>query len=263
MKKALSILGVLVVVLVLAGSFVVYPAVAASAARDRVTAGINDVAAASGVKLSGVTVDVEGSNGISALAGGKKVGDISVRIARIELPEGATAGVTPAVEAEDEAKVAGGARDIFDAIEDVGSFKLAVGDVTSGQDKLALNYSSIKLSDGAWELALSVPQDSVQTLLTPIGVKLEVTASGPKVTGRVAFADQPAENFTLTVVPADQGRAIAYNLNGQQGTEVLSEDDDYRLSSLKFSTADSLYSITVAGTYDFDAVRASIEKELR
>lgn len=94
MKKILGITSATLVVLVLIGSFVVYPAAAASAARSQIIEGIATIAKGSGVKVSDVTVDVQGGNAISATTGGDKVGDITIRLGRIELEAGATSGAT-------------------------------------------------------------------------------------------------------------------------------------------------------------------------
>lgn len=262
MKKILGITGATLVVLVLIASFVVYPSMAASTARDQILEGIAEVAKAADVKVSGVSVEVDGGNGISALTGGNKVGDISVRIARIELEEGATSGVAPQLSPEDEAEAADGVRSIMDAIEDVGSVRLAVGDVVSGADELPLNFSSIMISEGAWELALKVPQSSVTKLLEPLGVKFSATASGSTINAKFALGELPEEKFKVTVTPTDQGRKIAWDLDGMKSTDVVSKDDDFRVTKIDFSSANDLYAISVAGTYDYEAVRADIEKEL-
>lgn len=262
MRKILGITAATFVVLVLIASFVVYPSMAASTARDQIIEGIAAVAKATDVKVSGVTVEVDGGNGISAVTGGKKVGDISVRVARIELEEGATSGVAPQLRPADEAAAADGVRDILDAIEDVGSVKLAIGEVVSGSEKLPLNYSSFKLSDGAWELALKIPQSSVNELLRPLGVKLAATASGSTVNAKIGLADLPPESIKLTLKPTDGGRAIAFEVDGEKGTQPVSRNDDFRLTRLAFSSAENLYSVTAGGTYDYKKVRAEIEKEL-
>jgi hypothetical protein len=262
MKKALGITAATLVVLVLIASFVVYPSLAASTARDQIIQGISTVAESADVKVSGVTVDVDGGNGISALTGGNKVGDISVKIDRIELPEGATSGAPPQLKPGDEDEAADGVREILDAIEDVGSVKLTVGEVTSGPEKLPLNDSSIKISDGAWELALKVPQSAVTELLQPLGITLTATASGQTIKSTVKLGDLPKSTFSITLAPTDQGRAIAYNVDGDKGTQRISKDDDVRVTKLQFSSANGLYSVDVGGTYDYEAVRAEIEKEL-
>lgn len=263
MKKILGTTAATLVVLALIASFVVYPSMAASTARDQIITGVAAVAQASDVKISGVTVEVDGGNGISALAGGKKVGDISIRIARIELEEGATAGATPKLKAGDQAAAANGARDILDALEDVGSVELAIGEVVSGQDKLPLNYSSFKFSDAAWELSLKVPQKSVETLLKPLDVDFSATASGSDIKARFGFSDFPAKEFDITVLPTDGGRSITYVVDGEKSTEKVSDNDDVRLKKIAFSSAGSLYSITVGGTYDSASVRAQIEADLK
>ncbi|MBI2692131.1 MAG: hypothetical protein HYX29_09350 [Solirubrobacterales bacterium] len=113
MKKILGITAGTLIVLVLIGSFVVYPAVAAGAGRDQIIEGIATIAKASGVKVSDVTVDVDGGNGISAATGGDKVGDVSIRIGRIELGDGATSGAMPALTPADLEQSAQGARDVL------------------------------------------------------------------------------------------------------------------------------------------------------
>lgn len=262
MKKTLGITAATLVVLVLIGSFVVYPAMAASTARDQIIQGIAEIAKATDVKVSGVTVDVDGGNGISAITGGDKIGDVDVRIARIEVEEGATSGVAPKLSPADEAEAADGVRAILDAIEDVGSVKLAVGDVVSGSEKLPLNYSSIMISEDAWELGLKVPQSSVTKLLEPLGVKFSATASGSTVNAAIGLRGLREQKLKITVTPTDQGRKLALDLDGMKSTDTVSKTDNFRVTKVDFSSANDLYAISVAGTYDYEKVRAEIEEGL-
>lgn len=262
MKKVLGITAATLVVLVLIGSFVVYPAVAAGAARDQIIAGIAAIAKASGVKVSDVTVDVNGGNGISAATGGDKVGDVSVRIGRIELEEGATAGAIPALAPADLKESANGAREVLDAIEQVGSVKLVVGDVVIGNDKLPLSESSFEFSDDTWELALSVPQAAVDELLKPLGVNLRIAAAGNTVSGSVGLEGFPAEKFKLALQPSADGREIAFTLDGQKGTQRVSRDNDITLTTLRFSTKEARYTVAAGGGYDSESLRRKIREEL-
>lgn len=262
MKKILGITAATFVVLVLIGSFVVYPAVAASTARNQIIDGIATIAKASGVKVSDVTVDVDGGNGISAATGGDKVGDISIRLGRIELEEGATSGAVPAFTPADIKESANGAREVLDAIEQVGSVKLVVGDVVSGSEKLPLSDSSFEFSDDTWELALSVPQAAVEELLKPLGVKLELVAAGNTINGSLGLKGLPAEKFKFAAQPSKDGREIAFTLDGQKGTQRVSRDDDYTVTTLDFSTDNSRYTVTVGGTYDSESLRRQIEADL-
>lgn len=262
MKKILGIIAATLLVLVLIASFVVYPSMAATAARDQIVEGVAAIAKAADVQVSGVAVEVDGANGISALTGGDKVGDISLRIARIELQEGATAGVAPQLKPGDEAAAADGVREILNAIEDVGSVELAVGEVVSGSEKLPLNDSSFKISDGAYALALKVPQSSVAGLLAPLGIKFSATAAGSTINADFRLQGRPDEKIKITVKPTDQGRALAFEADGDKGTQPVSRNDDFRVTKLEFSSTNDLYAVNVAGTYDYEAVRAEIEKAL-
>jgi hypothetical protein len=262
MKKILGITAATMVVLVLIGSFVVYPAVAAGAARDQIIDGIAAIANAADVKVSDVTVDVDGGNGISAATGGDKVGDVSIRIGRIELEDGATSGAMPALTPDALKESANGARQVLDAIEQVGSVKLVVGDVVSGSDKLPLSDSSFEFSDDTWELALSVPQAAVDELLKPLGVKLEVAAAGNTVNGSIGLEGLPTEKFKFTAQPSKDGREIAFTLDGQKGTQRVSRDDDYTVTTLNFSTDNARYTVTVGGSYDSESLRRQIEADL-
>lgn len=262
MKKILGITAATMVVLVLIGSFIVYPAVAAGAARDQIIEGIATIAKASGVKVSDVTVDVDGGNAISAATGGDKVGDITIRLGRIELEEGATSGAVPALSPSQQKESADGAREVLDAIEQVGSVKLVAGDVVSGSDKLPLSDSSFKFSDDTWELALSVPQAAVNDLLKPLGVKLKLAAAGNTINGSIGLKGLPSEKFKLTVEPSEDGREIAFTLDGQKGTQRVSRDGDYTVTTLDFSTDNSRYTVTVGGTYDSESLRRQIDADL-
>lgn len=262
MKRILGITAGTLVVLVLIGSFVVYPAVAAGAARDQIIDGIAAIAQASGVKVSDVTVDVDGGNGISAATGGDKVGDVSIQIGRIELEDGATSGAIPALTPADLKESANGAREVLDAIEQVGSVKFVVGDVVSGSDKLPLSDSSFEFSDDTWELALSVSQSAVDELLRPLGVKLKLVAAGNTVSGSIGLERLPPEKFEFSAQPSRDGREIAFALDGQKGTEKVSQNDDFTVTTLEFSTDNSRYTITVGGGYDSESLRRQIEAEL-
>jgi len=262
MKKVLGTTAATLVALVLIGSFVVYPAVAASAARDQIIDGIAAIAKAADVKISEVTVDVDGGNGISAATGGDKVGDVSIRIGRIELEDGATSGAVPALAPSDLKEGANGAREVLDAIDQVGSVKLVVGDVVSGSDELPLSDSSFELSDDTWELALSVPQAAVDELLKPLGVTLKVVASGNTVSGSIGLEGIPTQKFKLAAQPSKDGREIAVNLDGQKRTQRVARDDDYTVTTLDFSTDNSRYTVTVGGSYDSESLRRQIEDDL-
>lgn len=262
MKKILGITAGTLLALVLLGSFVVYPAVAAGAARDQIIDGIATIAKASGVKISDVTVEVDGGNGISAATGGDKVGDVSIRIGRIELEEGATSGAVPALTPADLKESANGAREVLDAIEQVGSVKLVVGDVVSGSDKLPLSDSSFEFSDDTWELALSVSQAAVDELLKPLGVTLKVAAAGSTIGGSLGLKGYPPEKFKFAAQPSKDGREITFTLDGQKGTQRVSRDDDYTVTTLNFSSENSRYTITVGGGYDSESLRRQIEADL-
>lgn len=254
-------------IVLLLGAFVVYPAIAAPKAQEKVEDGIQSVAQASGVKLENVVVEVSGSNAFSALFSGKQVGDISVRIGKIVLPAGATQGEAPEVTSGQEQKAADGVRDVLDAIESVGSFEVAIGDIVSGNEKLALNYSSFELSDGTYRMVLRVPKSEIDKVLRPIGVTLDLVADGSTISGSIALGESGGEDsikqdFKVDIKPVDEGRAIQLALDGAPPEKFELGPDGGTITELGFSTAGGVYEIAVGGTYDYEALRADIEKEL-
>lgn len=254
-------------VVLLVGAFVVYPAIAAPRAQERVEDGLQSVAQASDVKLENVVVDVSGTNAFSALFSGEQVGDISVRIGRIVLPEGATQGETPEVTQGQEEKAADGVREVLDAIESVGSFEVAIGDIVSGSEKLALNYSSFELSEGAYRLVLRVPKSEIDKILKPLDVTLDLVANGSTISGSVALGDPGSDrsikqDFKVDIKPVDGGKAVQIALDGAPPEKFPLDSDGGTITELSFSTAGGVYEVAVGGTYDYEALRAEIEKGL-
>lgn len=265
--SAKNIAAIVVVVVVLVGAFFVYPAVAAPIAKDRVENGIESIAAASDVKLEGVNVDVGGTNAFSALINGKAVGDISVRIDRIIVSENAVAGETPQLKPGAEEKAADGVRDVLDAIESVGSFEVALNEIVSGKEKLALNYSSFKLSDGTYRFVLRIPKPDIDRVLEPLGVTLDVVANGSTISGKFSLGNptggEPIEQeFRIDIKPADGGKSLSVKLDDAPAEKIPLELEGATVSELSFSTEGNVYEITIGGDYDYDATRNEIEKSL-
>lgn len=254
-------------VVLLVGAFVVYPAIAAPQAQERVEDGLQSVAQASDVKFEDVVVDVSVGNAFSALFSGKQVGDISVRIGRIVLPDGATAGQAPEVTKGQEDKAADGVREVLDAIESVGSFEVAIGDIVSGSEKLALNYSSFKLSDGTYRMVLRVPKTDVDRVLKPLDVTLDLVANGSTISGSIGLGEPGGEDsikrdFKIDVKPVDGGKALSTSFDSAPPEKLPLDSDGGTITELRFSTAGGVYEVAVGGTYDYDALRAEIEKGL-
>lgn len=265
--SAKRIVAIVVAVVVLVGAFVVYPAVAAPIAKDRVENGIESIAAASDVKLEGVTVEVGGSNAFSALINGKAVGDVSVRIDRIVVAENAVMGQRPQLRPGAEAEAADGVREVLDAIESVGSFELALNEIVSGQDRLALNYSSFRLSEGGYRLVLRVPKADVDRVLKPLGMGLDIVANGSTISGKFRLGDAttgPAieQDFRIDIKPVDGGKSLSIEVDDAPAEKIPLELDGATVSELSFSTAGNVYEITIGGAYDYSTARAEIEKSL-
>lgn len=266
-RRKTGVAAMVFAVLLLVGAFVVYPAVAAPIAKERVEDGIQSVAKASDVKLEDVVVDVSGGNAFAALFTGKQVGDISVRIGKIVLPEGAVSGGAPEVTSGQERRATDGVRELLDAIESVGSFELAVGGALSGTEKLALNYSSFRLTDDKYRLVLRVPQDDVARVIKPIGISLNAVASDSTISGDVTLGDPGSEfslkeDFKIDVKPVDGGRAVSASVNGGPAEKFQLGPDRATVNELRFSTANGAYEVAVGGEYNYEALRALIEKDL-
>lgn len=261
MKKPVAVVAAVVVVLVLVGSFVVYPAVAANKAEDTVQTGLDDLVASGDVKLSGVSIDVEGGNAFNRVFKGEDVGDIDIKIDRIEIPEGAAQGEAPQIKSQEQAEAS--VRSLLDQFERVGTVSLTLGKITSGSDQVDLNNSSVSLSDGTYGLTLNVAKKDVNSLLEGFGATLELTGSGNRVEGTFGIPDidEATQDFSLAVTPQNGGRDVELEFNGEKTVEK-GRPGDPTLTKVEFGSEGDFYSISLAGTFDWAKVRSEFEKEL-
>ena len=261
MNKVFAGAAVLLVALVLIGSFVVYPAVAASKAEDTVTSELNELVESGDVKFSGLSVTVEGGSGFNRLFKGEDVGDIDIRIDNIEIPEGAVEGNAPQIKSEQQAEAS--VRALLDQFERVGTVSLTIGKITSGSDSVNLNDSKISLSDGEYGLTLNVAKSDVNELVEGFGGTLELIAEANRVEGTFGIADMPEADskFSLAVTPLNGGRDVEFEFDGEKTVEK-GKPGDPTLTKVEFGSEGDFYSVSVAGTFDWERVRAELEKEL-
>lgn len=265
--SAKKIIAIVVSAIVLVGAFVVYPAVAAPIAKNRVEKGIQSVVAAADVKLEGVTVEVGGTNAFTALINRKAVGDISVRIDRITAKEIAATAAPPQFKPGAEDEAADGVREVLDAIESVGSFELAVNEIVSGDVRIALNYSSFELTEDSYQLLVRVAKQDVDRALKPLGIELDIVADGSTISGKLKLGDKESgaaieKDFRVVAKPIEGGKTLSIKLNNGGAARIPIDIHGASVIQLSFSTAGDVYEITVGGDYDFEATRAEIEKSL-